>query len=123
MNEYIGRSMVIAAGGSWAWAFGRPAAADAEQQPPVSGRAARIRGAQAIQGARAARAAAATARAQATARAHAQALQNRAATMLTDTAPGHVPFSAPFPALSPALSPAPSPSAVSPMAPEAGRGV
>ncbi|MEV7981919.1 hypothetical protein [Streptomyces sp. NPDC086519] len=118
MNEYIGRSMVIAAGGSWSWAFGRPVAADAEQQPPVSSRAARIRGAQAIQGARAARAAAATARAQATARAHAEALQNRAATMLTDTAPGHFPFPAPFPA----PLPTPFPSAVSPMAPEAGRG-
>ncbi|MFE5031097.1 hypothetical protein [Streptomyces sp. NPDC056683] len=88
MNEYIGRSMVIAAGGSWTGAFGRPAAAGAEEPSAVPGRAARIRGAEAIQGARAARAATATARAQATARAHAQALQNRAATMLTDTAAG-----------------------------------
>ncbi|MFF4112262.1 hypothetical protein [Streptomyces sp. NPDC001714] len=113
MNEYLGRSMVTAAGGSWAWAFGRPAAAGAEEppaapggQPAVSSRAARIRGAQAIQGARAARAAAATAKAQATARAHAQALQNRAATMLAHTAPGHVPF----------------PSGVTPMTREAGHG-
>ncbi|GGN24319.1 hypothetical protein [Streptomyces fuscichromogenes] len=105
MNEYIGRSLVTAAGGSWAWAFGRPAAAGAEEPPAGSGRAARIRGAQAIQGARAARAATATARAQATARDHAQALQNRAAHMLADTVPGHLPF----------------PSAVTPMAPEAGR--
>ncbi|MFF7469538.1 hypothetical protein [Streptomyces sp. NPDC008092] len=97
MNEYIGRSMVTAAGGSWAWAFGRPAAAGAEEPPAVSSRADRIRGAQAIQGARAARAATATARAQATARAHAQALQSRAEAMLTDTAPGHVPFPSPFP--------------------------
>ncbi|MGY5051764.1 hypothetical protein ACWDE0_40275 [Streptomyces sp. 900105755] len=91
MNEYIGRSMVIAAGRSWAGAFGRPAEAGAEESPAVPGRAARIRGAEAIQGARAARAATATARAQATARAHAQALQNRAATMLTATAAGHFP--------------------------------
>ncbi|MER5792424.1 hypothetical protein [Streptomyces sp. NPDC001980] len=107
MNEYIGRSMVIAAGGSWAGAFGRPAAAGAEAPPAVSGRADRIRGAQAIQGARAARAATATAMAQATARAHAQALQNRAEAMLTDmeTAPGAFPFRP----------------AVTPMTPEAGR--
>ncbi|MEV5952872.1 hypothetical protein AB0M11_03650 [Streptomyces sp. NPDC051987] len=108
MNEYISRSMVTAAGRSWAWAFGRPVAAErpraAEEPPVVSSRATRIRGAQAIQGARAARAATATARAQATARAHAQALQDRAATMLTDTASG------------------PFPLALTPMAAEAGRG-
>ncbi|MFD8813347.1 hypothetical protein ACFV23_18100 [Streptomyces sp. NPDC059627] len=65
-----------------------------------------IGGAQAIPGARAARAATATARAQAVARAHAQALQNRAATMLMDTAPGHLPH----------------PSAGTATTPEAGRG-
>ncbi|MFK0281488.1 hypothetical protein ACIQVL_13610 [Streptomyces sp. NPDC090499] len=92
MNEYIGRSMVIAAGRSWSGAFGGPAAAGAEEPPAVPGRAARIRGAEAIQGARAARAATATARAQATARAHAQALQNRAEAMLADhTALSHFP--------------------------------
>jgi hypothetical protein len=111
MNENLDRSMVIAAGRSWAWAFGRPTAAGAEERPAASSRpatssrAARIRGAQAIQGARAARAATATAKAQATARAHAQALQNRAATMLTDAAPGHFPC----------------PSAGTPTTPEAGR--
>ncbi|MFG2960549.1 hypothetical protein ACGF5O_43355 [Streptomyces sp. NPDC048291] len=93
MNEYIGRSTITSAGGSWAFAFGRPAAAGAVQPPAGPGRADRIRGAQAIQGARAARAATATAKAQATARAHAQALQNRAEAMLaaTETAPGRFP--------------------------------
>ncbi|MGW1622523.1 hypothetical protein [Streptomyces sp. NPDC002172] len=118
MNEYIGRSMVTAAGGTWAWAFGRPAAAGAEEPPAVSSRAARIRGAQAIQGARAARAATATAKAQATARAHAQALQNRAMTMLTDAAPGHHPF----PSAYPSAFPSACPSAATPLTPEAGHG-
>ncbi|MFJ8490736.1 hypothetical protein ACIRBZ_20640 [Streptomyces sp. NPDC094038] len=92
MNEYIGRSTITSAGGSWASAFGRPAAAGAVEPPAGPGRADRIRGAQAIQGARAARAATATATAQATARA--QALQNRAEAMLaaTETAPGRFPI-------------------------------